>query len=214
MDRRVKERLIGAAILVAVAVLVVPELLSGPSLGPAPTSLPVSAPEPTRTVTVDLATSKASPASSAASPATAPPQGQDQTQDQSQAPAQAQAQAQAQQAQPNMQALAPVSVPKPSAEVNAALSSGATHSTLASSSATDRAWAAQIGSFASEANADKVLRQLKAQGYAAYVSPSGVGSTLRYRVRVGPLGDREAAAQMVVKLKGAGFVAAIVPAAA
>ena len=30
MDRRVKERLIGASILVALVVLVVPELLSGP----------------------------------------------------------------------------------------------------------------------------------------------------------------------------------------
>src|SRR5258708_18449241 len=62
MDRRVKERLVGASILVVLILLIVPELLSGPP-GPAPAPvgarLPVSAPEPVRNVTVDLATSKA-----------------------------------------------------------------------------------------------------------------------------------------------------------
>jgi DedD protein len=96
--------------------------------------------------------------------------------------------------------------------VPAGTANNATHSVTPS--AGDRAWAAQIGSFASAANADKLLRQLKAQGYPAYVSPSGAGASLRYRVRVGPLADREAAAQMVAKLKGAGVSATIVPPAA
>ncbi len=59
MDRRVKERLVGASILVVLIVLIVPELLSGPAPGPVAPRLPVSAPEPVRNVTVDLATSKA-----------------------------------------------------------------------------------------------------------------------------------------------------------
>ncbi len=62
MDRRVKERLVGASILVVLIVLIVPELLSGPPVpAPAPVGarLPASAPEPVRNVTVDLATSKA-----------------------------------------------------------------------------------------------------------------------------------------------------------
>ncbi|MDP9088177.1 MAG: hypothetical protein M3O26_05495, partial [Pseudomonadota bacterium] len=62
MERRVKERLIGASILVALIVLVVPELLSGPKPAARPATpemLPATAPEPTRSVTVDLATSKA-----------------------------------------------------------------------------------------------------------------------------------------------------------
>src|SRR5712671_3489548 len=79
MDRRVKERLVGASILVVLVVLIVPELLSGPP-APAPAragaGLPMSAPEPVRNVTVDLATSKAptpepaaeAPASSAEQP--------------------------------------------------------------------------------------------------------------------------------------------------
>src|ERR1700681_3513901 len=86
MDRRVKERLVGASILAVLIVLIVPELLSGPP-APAPGAvgprLPVSAAsEPVRNVTVDLSTSKASEpdpaaaetaASSNAQPPEAPP---------------------------------------------------------------------------------------------------------------------------------------------
>ncbi|MEA3139720.1 MAG: hypothetical protein QOK23_1889, partial [Gammaproteobacteria bacterium] len=77
MERRVKERLIGASILVALIVWVVPELLSGPKPAartPMPATLPATAPEPTRSVTVDLSTSKApeSPDIEAAPPTPAP----------------------------------------------------------------------------------------------------------------------------------------------
>ena len=58
MDRRVKERLIGASILVAIVVLVVPELLSGPKPWRTAAGRRPPRPEPTRNVTVDLTTSK------------------------------------------------------------------------------------------------------------------------------------------------------------
>src|ERR1700761_1946500 len=64
MERRAKERLIGAGILVALAVIVVPELLSGPKHeaarpdAPAQLPRPAGEPDPVRNVTVDLATSK------------------------------------------------------------------------------------------------------------------------------------------------------------
>ena len=69
MDRRLKERLVGATILVALIVLIVPELLSGPKhpgLPPLAAGL-----TPSRSVVVDLATSKAiaEPESGAASQA-------------------------------------------------------------------------------------------------------------------------------------------------
>jgi DedD protein len=77
MDRRIKERLVGATILVALIVLIVPELLSGPKR-PAPPPLSVNLPASTRTVSVDLATSKATAApqpSDLAPSAAAPPAG-------------------------------------------------------------------------------------------------------------------------------------------
>ena len=77
MERRAKERLIGASILVVLIVLVVPELLSGPkptASAPQPQRLPAAAstPEPIRNVTVDLATSKA-PTTAETDSAPAPP---------------------------------------------------------------------------------------------------------------------------------------------
>ncbi len=64
MERRVKERLIGACILVVLAVALVPELLSGPKPAVPKDAavdalrLPTGAPDPVRNVTVDLATAK------------------------------------------------------------------------------------------------------------------------------------------------------------
>ena len=69
MDRRVKERLIGATILVALIVLIVPELLSGPKPAPVP-PLAAGLPSSTRNVSVNLATSKATPEPQAADAAT------------------------------------------------------------------------------------------------------------------------------------------------
>jgi DedD protein len=218
MDRRVKARLVGASILVVLIVLIVPELLSGPPQGPAPGSviprLPVSAPDPIRNVTVDLATSKApapEPLAAAAVAATTVANG---------APTAATASA----AVPS----APVpsaptaSAPTASAPVASAAVPSAPPLEMASPSppssgaaaksmAAGRAWTVQLGSFASHDNADKLLRQLKAQGFSAFILSAGSGPSLRYRVRIGPMQDRGAAAQTVGKLKSLGHVASIVP---
>jgi DedD protein len=73
------------------------------------------------------------------------------------------------------------------------------------------AWAVQLGSFASHDNAEKLLRQMKAQGFSVYVLSGGRGASLRYRVRIGPMADRGAAAQVVAKLKAAGHIGSLVP---
>ena len=67
-----------------------------------------------------------------------------------------------------------------------------------------------MGSFASRDNADKLVRQLKGQGFTVYVSSNGAGAAMRHRVRIGPLADRAAAAQTVAKLKSLGQAASIV----
>ena len=54
MDTRIKERLVGAIVLVAIVVIVVPELLTGQRSAPTPASAPGTV--PLRTVTIDLAT--------------------------------------------------------------------------------------------------------------------------------------------------------------
>jgi len=221
MDRRVKERLIGASILVALVVLVVPELLSGPkpNAAPAPT-LPAAAPEPIRNVTVDLTTSKP-PANSELEPAA--PQAASAAASVANMPA---AQTSAPSAAP-IPASSPAPIPAPrgsaasiSAPSNAAAKPQskqaparrvAVESTAASPTSTGvRFWSVQLGSFASRANADNLTRQVKGQGFSVFVLPGGSGNSLRYRVRVGPLSDRESAERMAAKLKSLGHVGSLV----
>lgn len=205
MDRRVKERLVGASILAVLIVLIVPALLSGPPPQPATGSaaprLPASAPEPIRNVTVDLATSKAPEplAETAAASSAQPPQARN-----GNAPSVvdgASAATTTPVAPASVAALAPLETapPPPTSRVSAEKPAIAGH-----------AFTVQLGSFASHDNADRLLRQLRAQGFAAFVSSGGSGPSLRYRVRIGPMADRGAAVQTVAKLKALGHAASIV----
>jgi len=223
MDRRVKERLIGASILVALVVLVVPELLSGPkpNAAPAPT-LPAAAPEPIRNVTVDLTTSKP-PANSELEPA-APqaaanlPAAQTSAPGAAPIPAPSPAPIPAPGAAPipaprgsTASTSAPSSAPANSQTRQAAARRVAVESTAASPTSTGpRFWSVQLGSFASRANADNLTRQVKGQGFSVFVLPGGSGNSVRYRVRVGPLSDRESAERMAAKLKSLGHVGSLV----
>jgi DedD protein len=206
MDRRVKERLIGASILVALVVLVVPALLSGPksTTAPAPT-LPAAAPEPVRNVTVDLATSKA-PANADVEPPE--PQAAASAASVTNSPA-AETPAAPSPAPPMSNAPAK-SLPKQAAARPVPVESAAPSPT----STGHGSWSVQLGSFASRVNADNLTRQVKGQGFSAFVLTGGSGTSVRYRVRVGPLSDRNSAERMAAKLKSLGHVGSLVAPAA
>ena len=208
MDRRVKERLIGASILVALVVLVVPELLSGPkpNAASAPT-LPAAAPEPIRNVTVDLTTSKA-PANSEVEPASQPA-AQTSTSQTPTPSTPAPSGAAASAAAPTGTAAA-----KPLAKAAAALPKPVESAAPSPTSSRHGSWSVQLGSFASRANADNLTRQVKGQGFSVFVLAGGSGTSVRYRVRVGPLADRGSAERMAVKLKSLGHAGSLVAPAA
>jgi DedD protein len=228
MDRRLKERLVGATILVAVIVLVVPELLSGPrhpALPPLAAGLPTSS---TRSVSVDLATNRATaepeagglsqavpaeapnpktdaaaaaaPAANAASSA-APPSADDAPPAPASAPSVATLRAQSD-AQPALET--PASPPRSTATASRPAAAAETPA------ASHHSWAVQLGSFASRANAERLVHRLQTSGGSFYVAPGGSGSALRYRVRMGPLADRGAAERALAKLKAQGHSATIV----
>jgi DedD protein len=71
-------------------------------------------------------------------------------------------------------------------------------------------FAVQLGTFANRSNADKLVHQLKAQGFSIYMTAEGAGAAARYRVRVGPLSDRYSAERTVAKLKALRIAATIV----
>ena len=202
MDRRLKERLIGATLLVLLVVLIVPELLSGPksaSVGPPPPPPEAGSAETVRHVTVDLATRKAVAAAAepvtAAGVAGAGREGVVPPADPTPEPA-----------SPEPPAPLPSAVPEPDTDVPDAppdpspLKAAATH----------RGWAVQVGSFASKPNAEKLVRHLRLQFNAVSLTGSGTGHALRYRVRLGPLADRNAALRALAKVKAEGYHASLV----
>ena len=64
------------------------------------------------------------------------------------------------------------------------------------------AWAVQIGSYSRQASADRLAAELHSAGHTAFVMPIQSGSATLYRVRVGPMNDRAAAASLLNDLKG------------
>jgi DedD protein len=241
MDRRVKERLVGATILVVLIVLIVPELLSGPKRGPAnqwaaPPPPVAAAPEepvgrpPVRTVTVDLLVGKAtqdadtSAASSVAvpppadiPPATLTTAGEEGHPVPEQAASDESASsADAAHARPEAPPTVTTLKAQPAApsalenEVSPPRSAAPTPRPSTAREPVRHGWAVQLGSFASRTNAETLVHRLKAHD-SVYVSSSGNGAALRYRVRVGPLADRGAAERVRLKLMKEGYSASLVP---
>jgi DedD protein len=199
----VKERLTGAIILVALIVLLVPELLTGP-IKSAPAVLASQAEEPPlRSYTINLG--EDAQASAAAQPApqplpAAPP-----------APS-----ASAAATPPPVPTPAPAPPPEPKAKPAPAPVAKA-KSTPAPAPATPvpgspggQGFMVQLGSFANRSNAERLAHQLQGQGFSASVS-QGSGTKHLYRVRVGPEPDHQAATQLQSKLKAAGHSGSVVP---
>jgi DedD protein len=198
----VKERLTGAIILVALIVLLVPELLTGP-VRSAPRANPVASSSeepPLRSYTIKLA-DEAHPRSAAVhsgpeQPAPLAPS----------APS-----ADAVIGQPSAKEPLP---PAPPPGVTAA----APHATTPAPGAATppeasaegaAAYVVQLGSFASRTNADRLARQVRSQGFPVSVSRGTSGRL--YRVRVGPARDRAAASELAQQLSARGHSGAIVP---
>jgi DedD protein len=216
---KVKERLTGAIILVALIVLLVPELLTGPVRTTTRAAAVASSTEgpPLLSYTIKLgddarARSAAPAASGPAQPspltanaaadpaATAAP------------PAPAGATTPVEPAAPAAAApaaVAPVAV-APAAATALPAPAAAGPGSKSAAAAPGAGWVVQLGSFASHANAEQLARKVHAQGFTVSVSQGSRGRRL-YRVRVGPVADRPAALQLAQRLRASGHSGAIVP---
>jgi DedD protein len=106
---------------------------------------------------------------------------------------------------PTPKAVVDAPTSKPSAAPTSVSSAPKTPESLASRAPapTTRGWAVQIGSFSREDTAERLVAELRSSGQAAFVMPlvRAQGSTL-YRVRVGPMKDRASAEAALGALKG------------
>jgi len=222
----VKERLTGAIILVALIVLLVPELLTGP-LRSAPRAAAMAPPAgepPLRSYTINLADDgrtrtaathpsgpeQPAPLGGAASQENASAQALSPAAPVPQTPAgdaAAQVASGAGSAMPPAQpSRAAPSAPAP-AGVAPALAPAAPAPAAALSGG---AWVVQLGSFASRTNAEHLAQRVRSQGFQASVSQGSSGRRL-YRVRVAGAHDRAAAAQLAQKLRALGHSGTVVP---
>ncbi|HKE43774.1 MAG TPA: SPOR domain-containing protein [Steroidobacteraceae bacterium] len=202
MEIRVKERLIGALILVALIVLLVPELLSGPRQ---PSGSNTRDPGAVQTYTIDLgAPSGGAPPARAREPDARPPDPEPATVT---SPSGAGT------------GIGTVSVEPPpgTADVQPEETPAAPETTATTSApsapdaSAESAWAVQLGSFENEDNAARLVKDLKKRGYKAFVSRTGSGSRTRYRARVGPEQDRSRAENLADRLRHDGHPGVVVP---
>jgi len=216
MDSRAKQRLTGAIILVALFVLLVPELLTGPREAHAPATADNG--EGLREYTIDMNAQERGAQARAAPPAdtsvalppveapasTAPERampGEAATPQPTPAPATPPV---APPSTPNNVAAAPTR-PAPVAEP-------APRTAPATNQHAERGtFAVQLGSFRSKENADGLVRDMTAKGFAAFVAPITSNGHELYRVRVGPTRDRASAEALAVELKRVGQSGSIVP---
>lgn len=212
METQLKQRLTGAVILVALAVLLVPEILSGPperraeptqiaanTVPAAPSEVATADPSEAgelRSYTIDLSSDGAPMA--ATEPAAAP--------EVASGPA----------ANPDTNNSPATDPPESSApgEAAAAASAASESSSSADAAAAPNrsgAFAVQVGSFGNRENAERLTRELQSKGFPAYVEdPDGSGRGLA-RVRVGPVATREDASKLLERLRAAGQSGAVVP---
>ena len=225
MESPLKERLTGALIVVAVLVIVVPEMLSGPEKSSSASKQGAGAGPPVRTYSLELG-SNAAPRSenqSALTPQSSEPAAAQPAPVSSPAPAAAppgetasppaSSPAAASVAEPvpapKPAPAPPVAAGKPAADVKPAAPAPAAASEPAASAKGQ--WWTQLGSFSSRDNAERLARDLRGKGYSVNVARLKVGNKELYRVRSGPVANREAAVALQSRLAAAGHKSSLVP---
>ena len=189
MDRALKERIIGATVLVFFAVLVVPVFLDGPSNDAEMTSQSVTLPgqsnQRTRQQTIVLARDRTQPVPQASRKEVQP------------------------EPTPSLPTKsAPVQSSAAEIDKTPARKSPAATQNAASESGL---WAVQMGSFSNKANAERLAGNLRKNGFAAFLSQLKTSSGELHRVRIGPQKDRGSAESIAAQLGRAGHKGQVVP---
>jgi DedD protein len=197
MDRALKERIIGAAVLVLVVVLVVPVFLDGSTgngdIVSERVPLPGQSQQETKTVVLDRDRTDPVPSGSGNQAAASTPQSRQPVVEQD-TPTDPVA------SRPAVKPVVSETVPDKPAPAPAAATSSATGM-----------WAVQLGSFSDQENAERLAADLRKQGFAAFLSQLSTGSGQLHRVRIGPQKDRESAEAMAARLKKAGYDGKVLP---
>ena len=195
MDTALRNRLTGAVILVLLAVLLLPELLTG--AGGTATRTPSTAgatPEggaPLQTLQIDLSGTARGPAGSAPPP---PEVMDDQAEGLDVDPA----------APPPVVRLPvpeAITTAPPTTAPPAAVPPAATPPTAAPVDPTATRFYVQVGTFATRERAETAQKDLARRGFKVIINETTSGARRLHRVRVGPVADRAAAVALEARLR-------------
>jgi len=235
VERHVKERLVGAAVLMAAAIILIPEMLSGPRRvqedgeqsaerivngsglrtytielnDPGPSRAPTAADDrvsPREQVAAVPRPSEPQVPSAAAPAQSAADREQNAERRVESAPPQAAAASPSKPAVPSKSPEPPRTRPSAPAPSESATRSVAT----AAAVPTLEGWAVQLGSFANAATAERLAAEFRSTRRDVFVMPVRSGGKTLYRVRIGPMKDRSAAEATLRQVRAKVPAAAVV----
>jgi DedD protein len=188
MHQRLKERLVGAAVLIFIAVVFIPMFLTGPI--DAGSINETNIPERT----TEKFNSRLIPLNNSVTP-----------------DAQINMDAEVVEEQPNIDVRNDDSIVKANVETSSkpesiSAAEGSSKKSETNKTVKDKqvgltAWVVQLGSFSSKVNADKLNLTLRKSGFPAFVEPLEKNNEVAYRVRVGPELLRADADALLKKIK-------------
>lgn len=219
MDRQLAERMVGAAVLLGVLVLVVPAVLDGGGDRHDGRAVPAEAPIDLKSHTIHLDGDRQRPPVPSAVVAPVEPAPAQSAPPEAARPIEAVppvAAADAAAATPDPGTSAPAGgsasrpgAPAPDSGAPAAVAASIPSVPAAAGSPATGEWLVQLGSFASRPNAERLAAAARGRGFAANVSETRGAGGLLYRVRVGPAGPRAEAEQRARDLAAAGYKGAV-----
>lgn len=204
MERALKERIVGAAVLVVFVVLVVPIFLDGPpgeqEVRTERVVLPGQEGQDTQTVVLERDRTDPVPVGAATGARQEPPR--------SDAPVAERASEPAPVVEEQTRPAEPEVIPVPEPE---STSMPSTNKAPSAATSTTGMWAVQLGSFSNKANAEKLVADLRKQQYLAFLSQVKTDQGTLHRVRIGPQKDRAGAEAIAARLARAGYSGQVVP---
>jgi DedD protein len=186
MEVHVRERLIGALVLVAIVVLFVPALLEGPAR-----EADMSEIADRRSVVIPVQPPSGPERDEKLIPEPVPTESGRPVVDEPLPQADPQPAAVTAPAVPRLPATEPVRLPADASAAGVAPG--------------NKAWAVQLGAFSTREKADTLVAKLRGNGYAAFVLEYRADGKVLHRVRVGPEQDRDRAAAIAARLRKDGF---------
>jgi len=196
MERALKERIIGAIVLVIFVVLVVPIFLDGPPEDGEIVServlLPGQKDQDTKTVVLERGRSEPIPVANST---------EDDGGKQEDVPAEPKVTQPTPEPVPQQETVREKQAPAPQPQTEP----------KKPAASTTGMWAVQLGSFSNKENAEKLAADLRKQGYAAFLSQLQTSSGQLHRVRIGPQKDRASAEAMAARLLKVDHKGQVVP---